>query len=376
LISGAISAPNITLRGLSINAFITNSGVVFSNAANSRIEGSWFGVRPSGAETITSIALNFSFGSAIFGGASPAQRNIWNNRKTLSLASQTSSQVSNSLFGVMPDGRVAATVSTSQTSISLLNMQGGSCDNNVFATAATGSALTVNTTDVIDNAFGESFDGLTALTLGRAIATAGDNVQISSTSHRIRNPQFDAIFSTGSLRLNQTILGGAGRGLAYPISGDAAISIKSAITGTVGLGIDIRGDGVTPNDLDDVDVGLQNFPVITSAVRADSTITVTGTLNSIANQNYRLLICGMAAEHSSLHGGCDVVLDDQSIVSTAADGNAAFSVSVNSDPAHRFITATASRIISAPEEQTSEFALNMPITETQEFAFANGFEGP
>jgi hypothetical protein len=125
-----------------------------------------------------------------------------------------------------------------------------------------------------------------------------------------------------------------------------------------------------------VDVGLQNFPVITSAVRADSTITVTGTLNSIANQNYRLLICGMAAEHSSLHGGCDVVLDDQSIVSTAADGNAAFSVSVNSDPAHRFITATASRIISATEEQTSEFALNMPITETQEFAFANGFEGP
>jgi trimeric autotransporter adhesin len=376
LFSGSIISSNITLRGLSINAFITNSSVLFLNAANTRIEGSWFGVRPGGDETITSFPLNFSSGSAIFGGASPAQRNIWNNRRSVSFAFQSSSQVSNSLFGVMPNGRVAASVSTSQNANPLLNMQAGSCDNNVFATSATGTALTANTTEVTDNAFGESFDGLTALTLGRAITTAGDNVQITSASHRVRNPQLDAIFSVGSLRLDQTIVGGAARGVVYGTAGDAAISIKSAIAGTAGLGIDLGGDGVSLNDLGDVDDGRQNFPVITSAARAGSTITVTGTLNSNASQNFRILICGMGGEHSSLHGGCDVVLDDQTIVTTAADGNAAFTVTLNSNPAHRFITATASRILNNIEEQTSEFALNIPITEIQEIILTTGFEGP
>jgi trimeric autotransporter adhesin len=372
--AGDIAASNVTLRGLSVNAFNTTNNLVFLNATNTRIEGCWFGVRPNGDEALTSFPLNFSSGSAFFGGASPAQRNIWNNARTLGFAFQTSSRVSNSLFGVMPSGRVAATVATSVSGFTSLDISGGSCENNVFATAATGRALSVNFTDVVDNAFGESFDGATVLTLGRAISNA-TNSRISSATHRIRNPQLDAIVTLGSMSLNQSIAGGAARGVVYNSPNEDAISFNSAISGTAGLGIDLGGDGVTLNDLGDLDVGLQNFPVLTSAVRNGTTISITGTLNSLPNQNFRILICGIAAEHVSMHGGCDEVLSDETIVSTDANGNAGFTVTVDNNPAYGFITATASRIVSATEEQTSEFALNIPITGFQEIIFANGFEG-
>ncbi len=51
-----------------------------------------------------------------------------------------------------------------------------------------------------------------------------------------------------------------------------------------GLGIDLTGDGVTANDLDDVDVGhngRQNFPVINTASLASGNLTVNGTLDVV-----------------------------------------------------------------------------------------------
>ena len=100
-----------------------------------------------------------------------------------------------------------------------------------------------------------------------------------------------------------------------------------------------------------------------------------GSLNSVPNQQYRILLCGIASSHSSNHGGCDEVLDDDQIVSTDGSGNVGFSITVASNPTHQFITATASRIVSANAEQTSELALNIPITGgVVDAIFANGLE--
>jgi trimeric autotransporter adhesin len=377
-------ADNITLRGLAINSFNTIAPVNFRDATNVRIEGNWFGVRPNGEEAFTSLPLAFSLGSTVFGGPSPAERNIWNNANRLVFSEQASTQVTNSLFGVMPSGRVAASVSTASNNTISLTMLGSSastvnCDKNVFATAPTGSALAASFGQIFDNAFGESFDGQSVLTLGRAIivsadaAAVADSVRIDSATHRIRNPTRDAVFvAFGRLNLAQDIVGGAARGVVVE-SADAAVSIRSAIVAT-GLGIDLGDNGVTLNDLGDIDPGLQNFPVLTSATGTGNTVTVTGRLNSLPNKNFRILLCATSTQHNSLHGGCDRVLDDETIVTTSAQGNTFFSVTVEDD-GQPFITATASRIISATEEQSSEYALNIPVARTQADSFANGFEG-
>ena len=165
------------------------------------------------------------------------------------------------------------------------------------------------------------------------------------------------------------------------------LSVRSTISGTAGIGINLDGGiedaaGVTPNDFHptngpDVDFGpngLQNFPELISAFRGDNGLTVSGLLTSLPNTDYRIVICGNGTSHASGHGGCDEVLDAQTIITSDGDGLADFSVVVPSNPAHLFVTATASRIITADiDEQTSEFALNIPIT-AEPALFADSFE--
>jgi hypothetical protein len=110
-------------------------------------------------------------------------------------------------------------------------------------------------------------------------------------------------------------------------------------------------------------------------VRGASTIAVTGTLDDVADTDFRIVICGLVSSHPSGHGGCDEVLDDQTIVSTDGAGHADLAISVPNVSLYQFVTATAARIITPDvEELTSEYALNIPIEEGP--IFADGFEAP
>ena len=58
-----------------------------------------------------------------------------------------------------------------------------------------------------------------------------------------------------------------------------------------GLGIDLQGDGVTHNDLDDGDGGgnsQKNFPELTSIVFDGTETVITGTFNSPINSPHTL----------------------------------------------------------------------------------------
>ena len=87
--------------------------------------------------------------------------------------------------------------------------------------------------------------------------------------------------------------GGAGNTIAFN-SGAGVASFGSgnamehnAIFSNAALGIDLGGDGVTPNDPGDFDDGadqLQNFPVITSAFSSGNTTVIAGTLESTCGQ--------------------------------------------------------------------------------------------
>ena len=74
------------------------------------------------------------------------------------------------------------------------------------------------------------------------------------------------------------------------ISGMGNAVQGNSIHSNDGLGLDLGAGGVTFNDSCDIDAGandLQNFPVLTSATTTGGNVTIVGTLNSIANSNFR-----------------------------------------------------------------------------------------
>jgi hypothetical protein len=111
----------------------------------------------------------------------------------------------------------------------------------------------------------------------------------------------------------------------------------NSITGSGGLGIDLAAPGLTPNDVGDADA-IQNIPVLTAAVFSSGTVRVTGSLNSIANNSFRIEFFG--GDSSSEFGGRWDYFGFTN-VETDADGNASFDVTLAAPAHYAAITSTA-----------------------------------
>ncbi len=153
--------------------------------------------------------------------------------------------------------------------------------------------------------------------------------------------------------------------------------LRNSIFDNGGLGIDLGGDGVTPNDAGDADTGannLQNFPVLTSATATATTLNIEGTLNSTADTTFRIEFFENDACDSSGHGEGQQLLGFVE-VTTDGDGNAAFDETLTVTIAlGQFITATATNLTT---NDTSEFSAcvetaesNLPGTPTDLVATA------
>jgi CSLREA domain-containing protein len=384
------SGSNVTIKGLSITGFedpATAGGLGFSGI-NARLEGCWFGVSPDGTEVATKMVISMDSSSGVFGGDTPAQRNVFANRRALSL---TKGRMTNNLVGVLPDGRTAVSVNAQQPGFTISSSGAvllGSAnrvliEKNVFSTPSGIPAIHNGNVDIVDNAFGESWDGNSTFTLGSAV-WADVGLSIRSSTHWIRGALDDAIIvdssnHSGSILVDQPIVGGAGSGVFHSFG--SHLSVRSSVSGTAKIGINLDGGiedefGVTlnigsnigPND-------LQNYPELASAQRGNNGIRIKGTLQDIASTNFRIVVCGIVATHVSAHGGCDEVLDDETIVTSDASGLADIDIVVPDNPIYHFVTATAAKIVTADvEELTSEYALDIPIDDAP--IFTDGFEGP
>ena len=126
-----------------------------------------------------------------------------------------------------------------------------------------------------------------------------------------------------------------------------------------GLGIDLGGDDVvTLNDSPDAD-GWQNFPVLTAATTSAGTITISGTLQSAPNTNFRLEFFASSAIDPSGYGEGERFLGTVD-VTTDASGTWNFSPTFTVGVAvGDFVTATATNLTT---DDTSEFAASVPAT--------------
>jgi CSLREA domain-containing protein len=143
---------------------------------------------------------------------------------------------------------------------------------------------------------------------------------------------------------------------AFPGSAVVPIAILSnSIDSNGSLGIDLGGDGVTPNDLLDADSGandLQNFPVLATVGSNGTISTVTGTFNSTPNTFFTLQFFVNSAADPTGYGEGQTLLGTR-YLTTDSNGNATFSFNFYTAVAPgQFVTATAT----SPSSDTSEFS--------------------
>jgi hypothetical protein len=164
---------------------------------------------------------------------------------------------------------------------------------------------------------------------------------------------------------------GAGNRIAFNVDAGVQISddagagnavVGNAIFSNGGLGIDLKGDGPTPNDALDLDSGpngVQNHPTLTAATTSAGVTTVAGTLQSTPNHWFVIeLFANDAIDPTGFGEGQRFV--GARAVTTNSLGRANFVFQTATVvPEGDFITATATEFLF---NNTSEFTAALVVS--------------
>jgi uncharacterized repeat protein (TIGR01451 family) len=299
-----IAADTGSVRGLVINRF-TSAGM-FLNGDNNIVQGNFVGTDVTGTlDRGNGAGVTIIAGSGnLVGGTTASERNL----------------ISGNTIGLNLDGTLNV-------------IQGNYIGTDISGTLALGGIIGIAVSQ--ENANNNMIGGISA-GAGNLIAFNQVGIGLEQT---VGDPFGD--FSTG-----------------VGILGNRIHSNEGPIPAAQWLGIDLgpsSQQGVTPNDPGDADVGpnnLQNFPVLTGVVRSVGNTTISGTLNSIANQTYRLEFFSNSACDPSGHGEGETFLG-AATTTTNGSGNATFTVNLPIlIPPIAYVTSTATD----PGNNTSEFS--------------------
>ena len=282
-----VSGSSVTMRALNLRS-APNDGVTVSGSGF-HLENSHIGTNAAG----TAAAANIGVGLALSGADAVISGNLvsGNGRDgiILNLGADRALLVNNRI-GTTVTGNAA--LANGQEGIEL-----NSADDVVIGQPGNGNVISGNLYAAINawtgspdraivqaNKIGIGADGTTSVPNSSSVSEGGIAVRTAANDWLIGgdDPSEANLFANN---VNNGVQFEAVNGTAD----DIAI-IGNSIKSHSGLGIDIDRNGVTANDLNDADTGINgrlNFPAITSA-RADvSTIDVTYTLNVPAG-NYRV----------------------------------------------------------------------------------------
>ena len=203
---------------------------------------------------------------------------------------------------------------------------------NISGAASAGTAVQGN---YIGTDVGGTLDLTTGL-YGIAIQASATGILIGGTGANAGN--VIANHSTNGIR----VFGSAGSTNSF---------LRNRIYSNGALGIDLAGDGVTNNDADDADPGvnnLQNFPQITSAVLVGTDLTLAGSLDTDGvSTEYRIEFYGnVSGTQDPTHGEGRYYLGTTT-VTTDGSGDASFTgitLSGITLAVGDYVTATATRI--------------------------------
>jgi Right handed beta helix region len=382
------------------NVISANGLGVAVNGGLNRVLGNFIGTDASGTRALGNTTSGLSLNSAILseiGGSAPGARNV------ISANGDDGVQVNDSGLSLIRNNYIGTDVSGSLA----LGNGGDGVDVPDSLLTIAGNVISANTglgifapsvasqPEIIGNRIGTNSAGTAALGNGQSgiesTYTVRGNLVSGNGAHGIILHGLENVVQdnrigtdiTGTLPIgNQgdglqvrdfvNTIGGdgdgnviafnGGRGIAVPLPFPVLVTILSnSIFSNGGLGIDLGGDGVTPNDACDVDEQA-NAPALTAVTGSPSAITITGQLNSLPSRSFLLQFFASPAPDPSGFGEGATLLGSATVVTNAAC-TASFSVTLPAGiAAGQFITATATR--SADEfgrSATSEFSNALPF---------------
>ncbi len=348
---GNIAGNNVSERN--VISGNTGVGVRIDQASGNVVAGNYIGVNAAGTAALPNggggilfslSVTNTRVGTNDDGVADDIERNVISGNTGTGIAivspGSTNNLVRGNYIGTNATGDAA--IANSGAGLVINNAPGnaiggaGGKRNTISGNGTSG--VQINNAGATGNIVLSNLIGLNAAgTAG--IPNSADGVFISGASGN----------SIGVIDQGNTIAFNGQRGVR--IEGGTGNSIRdNLIFSNTGLGIDLGGDGVTPNDAGDPDAGannLQNFPVITSVTSAG---TLTGTLDSTAaNSAYPVQLAFFANTtcDASGNGEGETALN---LIGLAAPGGFTFNFApIAGKP---FITATATD----SNGNTSEFS--------------------
>ena len=324
-------------------------GIHVLGASNVTVSDNWSGTDPSGLEG----AGNSGDGIRIEDGAAVhVQSNVVgaNGGHGIFLLDTTKSQVE-----ANKSGTNAAGTSALANGLDGIAVDGGA-GNRIAGNVASGNAhqgialFGVSFPSTSGNVVQDNRVGLAAASAA-TIPNGGDGI-------RVFNGVDNVIGGAGDSQPN-VVSGNLGAGIAVYNAVSTGNSIRAnSVFGNTGLGIDLGGDGVTPNDSVDSDAGpndLVNFPVLAPPVVTGTTVNVSGKYLGVPNTRYAI----DAYTNSACHTGRPAFGDGQTWkgsvnVSTDAAGAAAIVLTLTAGatlPAGVTLTAT-----DLDRHETSEFS--------------------
>jgi parallel beta-helix repeat protein len=210
-------------------------------------------------------------------------------------------QITDNTIGLKADGTLLANGSgiISGIGIRLVDASGTVVINNVIAGGQTGVAVSESLTIVgAPTPIVIAANKIGTDPTGTAQRLTGQGILIGPTVDTIPVTIGGATAAQGN-----RIAFNAGTGVN--IQGTRVSVLSNSITANGTLGIDLGGNGVTPNDADDSDTGangLQNTPVIGGVTVTPSATEVQGTLQSTANTAFTVQLFRNAACDASGSG--------------------------------------------------------------------------
>jgi hypothetical protein len=409
-----ITAGNSVVSGLVINRF-SSDGVELSVNGGNIVKGSYIGTDVTGTVDLGNAfrGLNIASSNNIIGGTTSAARNVisGNDNTGISMSAGTTGNLVQGNFigtnaagtraigngtGVVTEGQsgnssshtIGGTAPGARNLISGNNgpgisiggtLSGSLVQGNFIGTDVTGTVAVANVSDGVLINFGSAnntIGGTTAAARNVISGNGGNGVRSDYHPNTVQGnfigTQANGVSPLGNNLngvlinfFNDNAIGGSANGAANTIAFNGGVGVlvlgttspvsSNAVFANAGLGIDLDGDGVTPNDPCDGDAGAnnrQNTPVITSATSAGGTTTIEGMLNSTPNITFTIEFFSNGACDPSGFGEGETLIGSAS-VTTNGGCLASFVVTLPiAIPSGRFITATATD----PNGNTSEFA--------------------